>query len=555
LLRSFNIFLVTSCPHVKYWGFPFGVPFVNLIEQIYDGLPAMKYDVLIIGAGSAGAILGARLSEDPERSVLLLEAGPDYPHFEHLPEEIKYGYGTKIDIMTSSHNWQFVGKATNQTPKMLVPRGKVTGGSSAIGGQAFLRGVPEDYDSWAAMGNNQWGFQELLPYFRKLETDQDFDDEFHGRTGPIRTHRFPRDAWQPSQLAFYEACRSTGFPDCADHNHPQSTGVGPMPMNNPNGIRISTALGYLAQARHRLNLTIRANCMVRRLVFGGNQVKGVEVESGGAPFLFEADEIILSAGAIGSPHILLLSGIGPAAQLTHLGVPMVRDLPGVGQNLRDHPQARVTWRTNPDFPLDGMAPRRQVCLRYTAEGSHLRNDMKISMLSFATERINRGGSRMKAIGIRMTASIQSAVGKGELRLTSRDPEVQPFLDYCYLEDEFDRQRLREAVRLCVRLADHPSFRDIIAERLEPPNAVLASDEALVAWLLHDVSTSQHISGTCKMGPAADPTSVVDQYGRVHGMDNLRVVDASIMPDCIRANTNVTTMMIGERVADFIRQGM
>ena len=515
----------------------------------------MKYDVVIIGAGSAGAILAARLSEDPQRSVLLLEAGPDYPHFEHLPEEVKYGYATEVDIMTSSHNWQFVGKATDQAPPMLVPRGKVTGGSSAINGQVFLRGVPEDYDSWAAMGNNQWGFQELVPYFCKLETDQDFDDEFHGRTGPIRAHRFARDTWLPSQIAFYEACRTAGFPDCADHNHPQSTGVGPIPLNNPNGIRISTALGHLAQARHRLNLTIRANCLVHRLVFDGTQVQGVEVESGGATCLIEADEIILSAGAIGSPHILLLSGVGPAAQLTRLGVPVVRDLPGVGQNLRDHPLVWVTWRTKPGFPLDGMAPRMQVCLRYTAAGSDLRNDMKISMQSFATERLDRGGNRMEAMGIRMTAGIQLAVGKGELRLTSRDPQVQPFLDYCYLEDEFDRQRLRQAVRLCVQFADHASFRDIIAERLEPSDAVLASDQALDAWLLHEVTTSQHISCTCKMGPASDPMAVVDQYGRVHGFDNLRVVDASIMPDCIRANTNVTTMMIGERVADFIRQGM
>jgi choline dehydrogenase-like flavoprotein len=300
---------------------------------------------------------------------------------------------------------------------------------------------------------------------------------------------------------------------------------------------------------------MRSNCLVHRLVFDGTQAKGVEVESGGATFLIEADEIILSAGAIGSPHILLLSGVGPAAQLTHLGVPLVLDLPGVGQNLRDHPLVWATWRTKPGFPLDGMAPRMQVCLRYTAEDSPLRNDMKISMQSFATERINRGGNRMQAMGIRMTAGIQLAVGKGELRLMSRDPKVQPFLDYRYLEEEFDRRRLREAIRLCVKFADHPSFRDIIAERLEPTDAVLASDAALDAWLRREVTTSQHISCTCKMGPASDPMAVVDQYGRVHGLDNLRVVDASIMPDCIRANTNVTTMMIGERLADFMRQGM
>jgi len=515
----------------------------------------MQYDVVVIGAGSAGAILATRLSEDPQRSVLLLEAGPDYAHFEQLPEEVKYGYATEIDIMTSSHNWQFVGKATDQAPTMLVPRGKVTGGSSAINGQVFLRGVPEDYDSWAAMGNNQWGFQELLPYFCKLETDQDFDNDIHGKSGPIVAHRFARETWLPTQVAFYEACRTAGFPDCPDHNHPESFGVGPTPFNNPNGIRISTAIGYLSQARHRLNLTIRANCLVHRLLFDGKRVKGVEVESGGETFAVAAGEIILSAGAIGSPHTLLLSGVGPAEHLTSLGIPVVLDLPGVGQNLRDHPLVGVTWRTKPDFPFDPLAPRMQVCLRYTAAESPLRNDMKISMQSFATERIDRGGHRTRPVGIRMTAGIQLAVGNGELRLTSRDPKVQPWLDYRYLEDEFDRRRLREAVRLCVRLADHPRFRDIIAECLSPTDADLASDAALDAWLWREVTTSQHISCTCKMGPASDPMAVVDQYGRVHGLDNVRVVDASIMPDCIRANTNVTTMVIGEHVADFIRQGL
>ena len=420
------------------------------------------------------------------------------------------------------------------------------GGSSAINVQAFIRGVPEDYDAWADLGNDEWSFVNVLPDFRKSESDMDVRDDFHGTDGPIPVRRHKRENWNRDQEAFFQACLAAGFLEVLDQNNPDATGVGPLPMNNPEGIRMSTALTYINPIRHRLNLSVRANVLVRRILFNGNRATGVEVDSGGETFVVEGDEIILSAGAIGSPHLLMLSGVGPASQLDAQGIPLILDLPGVGQNLRDHPLVFTSYRFPEDFSIDLDGPRAQICLRYTAEGSSTREDLMIlpsSSSPFVPE---------ETPVVRIGCGLELPVGSGELTLDSVDPNVQPQINYHYLEEPWDLKRMREGVRLAVRLAEHEAYENILADRFSPSDSDLATDAALDAWLLANVSSFQHISGTCKMGPLSDPLAVVDQHCNVRGLTGLRVADASIFPDIVRANTNATTVMVGERVARFIR---
>tara|TARA_B110000196_G_C21014001_1_gene599363 strand:- start:52 stop:1023 length:972 start_codon:yes stop_codon:yes gene_type:complete len=322
-------------------------------------------------------------------------------------------------------------------------------------------------------------------------------------------------------------------------------------MNNPNGIRMSTSLTYLSEARHRLNLTIKPNVTTHRVIFEGKRAVGVDVESDGERFTVEGSQIILTSGAIGSPQLLMLSGVGPASVLSELGIPVVLEVPGVGQNLRDHPNVRVPIEVQDDFPLDPEEPRSQVALRYTAAGSDLRNDMQILASSFSSP---ISGDPLEAEGIRFTCILELAYGSGNLRITSTDPNVQPELNYNYFQDDpRDLSRMREAVRKCVQVLEHDDYKPIVKQLLEPQPADMESDETLDLWIKRSVTTTQHISGTCKMGPDSDPMAVVDQRGNVKGLEGLRVADASIMPDCIRANTNCTTIMIGEKIATWINE--
>ena len=524
----------------------------------------MRYDFIVVGAGSAGSVVAARGSADPKKSGLLLEAGPDYPNFETLPNDLKTGWATGADLAVGGeHDWQLHGRASSMAEKMEVPRGKVTGGTSAINGQVFLRPVPDDFDRWVNFGNSEWTYEKSLPYLIKIETDLDYSGDFHGKEGPILVHRHKLDTLTDDQLAFYKAGREMGFPDNYDHNLPDSTGVGPYPLNNPNGIRFSTALGYLSESRHRLNLTIRPNCITNRVIFDGDKAVGVEVFSGNDTYTLEANQVILSAGAIASPQLLMLSGIGPADQLEQQNISVIKNVPGVGKNLRDHPTVHTRWKPNPNFelPEESIGPQK-VALRYTADNSPYINDM-IMVMRYNHD-IGREIGRENGLDesrqsveygpLVMSVGIYLAESTGELKLQSPDINIQPYLDYNMLSSEFDMKRLRDGVRLSDRIGSSQAFKDLVEKRVEPDNETLNDDSKLDSWMLQNVLTMHHISGTCKMGPGTDESSVVDQFGRVHGIKNLRVSDVSIVPECPRANTNIAAMLIGERTADFIAEG-
>jgi len=509
---------------------------------------ANLYDTVIVGSGSAGSILANRLSVDSNRNILLIEAGNDYSNLESLPENIYYGHGNlnlPASYESDPHNWSYKGESTNGGPEIRIPRGKVIGGSSSINAQILLRGGREDYDRWAEFGNEEWTFNKVLPYFTKFENDLDFSSEnYHGDDGYIRVKRVPEKEWDNVHRAFYNSCIEYGFPSCPDHNKPDSTGVGPLAFNQIDGVRQSTSLTYLTDVRHKPNINIKSNTYVNKVLFEGTKAIGLELQTDIEKFDLSTDEIILCAGAIESPKILLNSGIGDPEKFISHGIRPVIDLPGVGKNLRDHPMLYVAWEPRSDYenPKTNYS-RVSMSLRYTSKNSSFNNDMIIYMNSSTK---NNGNPEVPD-GIKANLTLNLEESAGEVFLNDKDPRKYPRLFYNYLDTENDINRFVEGISILEDIGNHDEFQKYVGDMIHPNLETRKDDKLLKKWLHGKMVTGHHSSGTCKMGN--DSLAVVDQRGAVIGAQNLKVVDASIMPDCIRANTNATVMLIAERIID------
>ena len=510
----------------------------------------MTYDDIIVGGGSAGAVLAARLSEQPSRRILLLEAGPDYATLESTPDDLQDAWRMSLQ----AHDWGLSAEAVPGRT-ILYPRGRVIGGSSSVNAAIALRGVPADYDEWAALGNDTWSWAAVLPSFRRLEDDREGSEELHGRGGPITIDRWRREELIPTQLAFSDVCRRLGFAEVADHNHPQATGVGPFPQNRRGRLRVSTAIAYLLATRQRQNLTIRPHCLVDRVLVEHDRAVGLELDVRGERETIRGRRITIAAGAIGTPAILLRSGIGARGPLLELGIEPLVDLPGVGANLIDHPVTRVLLVPKPGS-CDPETPLAQVVLRYTAPGSNEFNDMQQVIFSHVDLARIGGEQAVKAAGaplvIGLPVALERPLSRGRLSLASRDPHVHPLVDLNYTADSEDLRRLVEGVRLAWQVAHEPEFARHVERIALLTDETMCSEEALRSYIHTTVTTQFHPCGTARMGPANDSMAVIDQYCRVRAIPNLRVADASIMPTIPRANINLTCIMIGEHVANWMQ---
>jgi choline dehydrogenase len=539
------------------------------------------FDVIVVGAGTAGSVFAARLAENRDRTVLLVDAGRYFPTRDAYPSELLQASSMAGSLPGNPNNWEFSGEIMPGRTYPF-PRGKVFGGSSSLNGCYFIRGRRQDFDEWAGFGNDEWSYDKVLPYFVRSETDLDFAGPSHGSSGPMPVAREPFEQMRPISQLFIQACLDAGFPNEPDKNTDAIAGVGPIPHNVLDGQRINTALAYLSDVVNQPNFSFMERTYVRRVLFEGTRATGVEVERDGVVSTLNASEVVLSAGTIKTPHLLMLSGIGPADVLRSHGIEVRHESLGVGRNVMDNPSALVHFelRDSKTPKVPGFIPI-QACLNFTASESAIEEDLQINctagsmsmMMSksstdsrkgaptylahpFATL---RGLSKLPANflwdqaknrhSFHLMCGLEREVGTGEVALLSSDPNVRPVLKLNYLYEPEDVRRMRENIRTAEQLLQSSTFRKV-TRITSPGDDVMRTDRELDAWIMKNVSTSFHTAGSAKMGQSYDPSAVVDQYGRVHGVEGLRVADLSICPTNVRRGPAATAVLIGERIAGF-----
>lgn len=527
-----------------------------------------EFDYIVVGAGSAGCAVAARLAEDPNASVLLIEAGPkDFDPWLHVPA------GYYKTIRNPRLTWQLETEPqpnlNNRTIKW--PRGKVLGGSGAINGLIYVRGHPEDFNSWRASGNKGWGWDDVLPYFLKSESHENGGDQNHGASGPIRVGR-AKDRRRICD-AFIEAGKALGLPDTDDFNAGYQDGVGYYQFT-ASGYWRSSPAAYLRQTKRR-NLTIRTGCQTRRILTQRKCATGVEIQSksGTVEKLLARREVVISCGSIGTPQLLQLSGIGPAAVLKRANVPVVHDLPGVGANLIDRLQVRSVFRCSEPITINdvygspvkkGIAGAKyaltksgpltigagQAAAFLRTDPGLKRPDLELTFMAFSTP--GPGQMPHDFPGFTILGYPLQPRSRGTIQISSADPYQPPRISPDYLSDTYDQEMLIQALDTCREFADQPSLKELIVEEHMPGTQVQTRDEKL-AYIRDNATTVFHCVGTCRMGPDTQVDAAVNDRLKVHGMEGLRVADASIMPNVISGNTNATTMMIGEKAAAMIHE--